>query len=100
MSIGRKSLRWKKDVLYYGTKIVGKVIPDEKIPKMYYAYWKLPSEYNPPTEILGAKTSAMSADYYNKTRAKEHTMRVALKFLNHGEEVEPEGGDLKREETG
>lgn len=64
MTIGRSRLSWESNILYFQDKAVMSIIPDIS---MFRVQWE-------------DKTT--SVDYYNKTRAKDHAVRVFLQSRN------------------
>lgn len=67
----RKELSWVKNSLWHKGNYISAIVEDTAHPGMFCIKWPDGSESN---------------DYYNKTRAKDHAIRLALKDLNNGVE--------------
>lgn len=77
---GRKELHWEGNDLFLKDRRMVGIYQKDNDPRM----WN-----------LGWNDDTFSKDYYNKTRAKEHAYREALKELNNGMSEE----DLDSQET-
>ena len=69
----RKELKWKNYDLFLKDRRVIAIYEKDDNPELFYVEWN---------------DEVRSADYYNKPRAKEHAMLMALRELNN--EVEEE----------
>lgn len=69
--VGRNRLKWKDNDLFYQDQRVMAVYQKDDDSRLWQVGWN---------------DGTLSVDYYNKTRAKEHAIVMALKELNNGVE--------------
>lgn len=69
--IGRSRLEWKEDDLFFQNRKMVSIVPEMNNHNRWWLMW--------PDETL-------SADWYNRTRAKENAIKIALRELNNGVE--------------
>ena len=66
--VGRDRLKWNKNDLYYQDKKMISIFHGDVNSDLWWLRW--------PDGIV-------SADFYNKTRAKEHAIKIVLQELNN-----------------
>lgn len=66
--VGRNQLKWKNDDLFYQNRKMISIFLGNSDSDLWWVKW--------PDGII-------SADFYNKTRAKEHAIKIILKELNN-----------------
>jgi len=71
--IGRNRLKWKGNDLFFQNIRIIAIYEKDDDPELFYVEWN---------------DGVRSADYYNKSRAKEHAMAEGLKILNNTTEEE------------
>lgn len=64
---GRDKLSWKKDKLMFKNKEIISVVPDARHTSQWRVLWP---------------NGDLSTDFYNYSRAKEHSVLLALEILN------------------
>lgn len=69
--IGRNRLKWEGNDLFFQSEKVMSIFLGDRESDLWWLRWP---------------DGTVSVDYYNKTRAKEHATRMALKELNNGVE--------------
>lgn len=70
---GRSRFKWVRNSLWYKDEYLLAIVEDQSNKGMFHIVWG---------------DGSKSKDYYNKTRAKEHSMKLAMKQINGVEEAE------------